>query len=331
MKRFAVLCLGLYGAAGWASEQVVELRKDQNLMLTSAEDTRDFGLDGPALDLAASRDSEGFKRNTLRVGAMVQYASPYDFIALGASRNEFSQAGWARGVNSLVLSGRNVNRRTAEGYVGRFALTTNTDKIQWHGTLAWNKRFDEKAGMELIFNRDAVETRAALEQGTLVNLYAASFDYALNDRWTAIAMPTYRDFTDGNDQKGGRGWLIYGLLPEQGLSAELKGQFYDSARISPDYFSPDTYRRAELGLRLRRAIGDWRVFAEAAYGREFINNDIEQPTTVVNFTGQRSFSNQLSVGVQLSYYRAAANGAGVNAADDYHWSMVRAYMTIPLN
>lgn len=330
MKHLATLGLLFYGAFAWGGETVADLRRENNQTPLMAHSESEIGVKGPAFDLVGARDSDGFHRRTIRAAVMAQYASPYDFIAIGANRNEFSQNGWSTGINSVELTGRKINRRTAEGFTGHLALTTNTEKTEWHGGFTLNQRFTEKAGMEFIFNRDAIETQLALENQTLANLYALSLDYAVSDRWTVIAMPTYRDFTDGNAQRGGRGWLIYSLLPEYGLSAQIKGQFYDSTRGSEQYFSPDNYERVEFGLRFRRAIGDWRVFADAAYGREFINHDIEQPTTTLVLSGERSFSNQIAVGVQLSYYRAAASGTQASASDDYHWSMARLYMTIPL-
>jgi hypothetical protein len=329
MRLFATLGMLFYVSFACGEEVVAELRSDANQTPLMAHSHSDIGIMGPAFDLIGARDSDGFHRRTVRAAVMVKYDSPYDFIAVGLNRNEFSQNDWSKGINSIELTGRKVNRRTAEGFTGNVAITTNTEKLEWHGGFTWNQRFTEKAGMELIFNRDAIETRAALDNQTLANFYAVSLDYAASDRWTVIAMPTYRDFTDGNAQRGGRGWLIYSLLPEYGLSAQLKGQFYDSTRGSDQYFSPDNYERAELGLRFRHAFGDWRVFADAAYGREFINHDIEQPTTTVVLRGERSFSNQIAVGLQLSYYRAAANGTQLDASDDYHWSMTRLYMTIP--
>lgn len=331
MKRAVMVFLGLHAAMVLAGEASTAVQQEESRAPTLVDHPGLTAIDGPALDFVSARDSDGFKRQTARAGAMVHYASPYEFLAVGASRDEFSQGVWSKGVNSILLAGRNVNRRTAEGYTGRLELTTNTDKIEWHGGLTWNKRFNEKAGMEMIFNRDVVETRAALDQATLANLYAVSLDYAFAERWTIIAMPTYRDFTDGNAQRGGRGWLIYNLLPEYGVSAQIKGQFYDSSRGSTQYFSPDDYQRAEMGLRMRHAFGDWRVFADAAMGRERINNEIEQPTTTLVLTGQRSFNNNITVAAQLSYFRASAAGATIDTSGDYNWRMLRLVMTVPLN
>jgi hypothetical protein len=186
--------------------------------------------------------------------------------------------------------------------------------------------------MELIANRDAVETMAALGRAIMANFLAASFDHAVTERLTVIGMPTYRRFSDGNEQTGFRAWAIYGLLPEHGVSAQLKVRGYESTQNGGGaYFSPDRYERAEIGLRLRRAFGDWRVFATADVGRERIDRDIEKPTVQAALTAQRNFANNAGLGVQFAYYRASdsANNLNVNRSDHYAWRMARVYFTVP--
>jgi hypothetical protein len=293
-------------------------------------DADELWLQGVAAGLAATRDSDKFERNITRVGAMVHYESSYDFIALGASSNLFRQNDWSRRVNSLVASLRKVDRATAEGITVRAALASSGDRTELHGEADWNIRFSKNAGVELIANRDFVETRQALTNGTMASFLGASFDYAATERLTLIGMPTYRRFTDGNEQLGLRGWLIYGLIPEQGLSVQAKARAYHSSQDGGGaYFSPEDYARAEIGLRLRRAVGDWRVYATADLGRERINRDIDKPTSGLALTAQRHFSNNAGLGWQLAYFRASDSASNTGGSDRYAWRLARAFVTIP--
>lgn len=330
MIRWCGLVACLLACNVWAESEVADKRASlaRAPELTDAADY--FALNGPVIDRVTTRDTDKFERDIWRIGTMLHYESRHEYMAVGVSRDDFRQGQWSATVDSLVMAGRRTDRRTAEGVTGRLALTTNTRKPEWHGEGVWNIRFGERTGMELIGSRDAVETKAALQQGILSNFVALSLDHALSERLTAIAMPTYQHYSDGNVQRGWRGWLIYSLLPDYGVSVEIKARAYDSSGDSQGrYFNPDHYQRQEAGLRFRHAVGDWRILASAGAGREWINRDIEKPTASFSLTAQRSFANNISVGAQFSYYRAANSGTDVDSTDQYAWRMGRVYVAIP--
>jgi hypothetical protein len=330
MNRILLALLLAFAAAlAWATDAPSRQPSEDSTLARVGEDDA-LSLHGVGVDLVATRDSDSFERNIVRAGAMVRYESVYDFVAVGASTNEFRQGDWSLRVNSLVVNMRKVNRATAEGFNLRAAVAFKGDHTELHGEGSWNMRFSESTGVELIANRDAVETRKALSGGTMASFAAASFDHAFSERLTAIVMPTYRHFTDGNDQPGLRGWLIYVLAPEQGLSVNLKARAYQSSQDGGGaYFSPEHYERAEIGLRLRRSMGDWRVFATADLGRERINRDVEKPTSQFVLTAERIIARNLGVGLQFNYYRASDSANNTGGSDQYAWRMARVYFTIP--
>lgn len=333
MNRFVLTGIAcLSPLLGYAANEIdiAEMRPAITQAPDLTDETAYLAVPGLVVDRVRTRDTDKFQRDTTRTGMMVHYASPHEFIALGGSRNEFRQGNWSGGVNSLFLAGRKINRRTAEGFTGRLEITTNTEKINWHGEGLWNVRFSERTGAELIGSRDAVETVGALKEGILSNFVAVSVDHALTERLTVIGMPTYQRFTDSNARRGWRSWAIYNLLPDYGVSVELKAQAYDSTgRSNGLYFSPEHYERNEAGLRVRRAFGNWRVFAAADFGRERINREIEKPTRIFSLTAQRSFANNVTAGVQYSYYQASSSGTESSTSDGYTWRMARAYLAIP--
>lgn len=338
MNRFQALHLRLLvnmflpfaATAALADTTIIPAEKQPEPTSQLHESAAWLGVDGGTLDGVDSHDSDGFRRTTVRGGAMLFFDSPYRFVALGGSRDEFRQRRWTYEVNSIVLAGRSIERQTAGGFTGRLALTTNTKRVQWHGEGSWNIRLSERAGIELLANRDAVETAAALRTGVLSNFVGASLDYALSDRLTAIAMPTYQRFSDGYSRGGGRAWIIYGILPQYGISTELKARVEDaSGKSRGRYFSPEYYERYEAGLRVRTSLGAWRLFATAALGQERINHEISNPTAIAMLNIQRSFTGNTTIGGQLSYYRAAGAGTSTDASGDYDWQMARLYLAIP--
>lgn len=328
--RYLLACLVALAAAGaWAAD-VAQMRPGVESTPQPYDESEDLYFGGAGADLVATRDTDKFERNIARVLAMVRYESIYDFIALGAGSDEFRQGNQSLRVNSLLAVMRKVNRATAEGFSVRGAVAFNGDQKEFLGEGIWNIRLAESTGIELIANRDAVETFRALQEGIMANFFAVSVDHAVTERLTVIGMPTYRRFSDGNEQTGVRAWVIYGLLPEHGLSLQLRVRGFESTQSGNGaYFSPDRYERAEIGLRLRRAVGDWRVFATAEIGQERIDRDVENPTWQFALTAQRNIAGNASLGLQFAYYRASDSTNNTTVSDSYAWRMARVYFTIP--
>ena len=330
MRRLLpALLLALTAADACAEAPTMADKRPGAVQTTSSWEDSESWVRGVLVDAVATRDSDHFERNALRVAATVRYESIYDFLALGASRNEFIQGSSSFEINSIVGMVRSVNRATLEGITARLAVADAPRRTVLHGEGTWNIRFSGTTGMELLANRDAVESMPALQQGILSNFVAVSLDHALTERLTVIAMPTYRWFSDGNDQKGFRAWLIHTLVPEHGLSVELKLRGYESSQVSSAYFSPDRYERAEIGLRLRRSFGEWRLYATADAGMERINGDTEKPAGEAMLTARRFFAGGAALGAQLAYFRSSDGAGNLSSSGSYSWRMARVLFTIP--
>jgi hypothetical protein len=331
VTRALGLCLMAIAATAGAAETAQRQYDNQTTPQTTYV-LEDLSRDGVVTDLAATRDTDKFNRNIARAAAAVDYESIHDFVAIGASTNHFSQGAWSLRVNSIEAAVRKVDRRTGEGVFARLGATTSTHRTYLHGEGTWNKRLTDSTGLELVANRDAVESQEALQRAILANFVGVSIDHAATDRLTLIGMPTYRRFSDGNEQIGIRGWGVYTLLPDSGLSLMVHARTYESTQNGGGaYFSPDQYDRVEAGFRLRRGIAGWRVFAIANAGRERIDRDIEKPTNHLSLTATRIFSGDVSVGVQLVRFQATGdNTLNVGSAGHYVWRMARVYLGIPL-
>ena len=110
----------------------------------------------------------------------------------------------------------------------------------------------------------------------------------------------------------------------------IKARTYESSESGGGIcFSPDTYQRVEAGLRLRRSIGSWRFYATADLGREWINEDIEKPTTHLSLAATRRIGEAADLGVQWAYYRASDAASNIDATGSYRWHMARVYFSLP--
>lgn len=283
---------------------------------------------GGGIDAVYTTDSDGFRSTRLRGGALVHYQSAYDFTALGGGATYYKQDDWSKERYSLAGAIRKIERATGAGYSAIAGVASVGDHQLLFGEGAWNVRLSPSTGVELVGQRDFVETRAALDDGTVANFLTAALDHAVTDRLTLIGLAGGQWFSDDNHRTHLRGRAIYALLPEQGLSVQVRAQGYESSRPGGGlYFNPDRYERADVGLRLRRSIADWRVLAAAGGGQEWIDHTVRNPTTYADLRVQRSFSNNVTLALSFAYYRASeADSAGTG---DYRWSYFRALFLIP--
>ena len=193
-----------------------------------------------------------------------------------------------------------------------------------------NHRFSAQTGGELILQRDFVETRAALDAGVTQAFIAGSIDHAFTDRWTGIALAGAQRFSDGNDRAHLRGWLIYTLVPEYGLSLQARIRGYENSQTgSSFYFNPDRYETADFGLRLRTGVAGWRLHALLAAGEERIDRASTNPTHFLQLNADRVLAGDIRVGVRYAYSRAAGENTA-SASGGYTWRYLRFFIVAPL-
>lgn len=314
MKKatFASLLL-LWVPAAWAAESPLgEL--DERIL-------------GNAVEALGTTDSDHFYSARLRAGILLRHQSAYDFAAVGIGAARYEQRDWATDRYSIVGALRKVERATGAGVVASVGVTETVDRWRIIADATWNARLSPSTGFELIGQRDVVETRAGLEAGTMSNFVAASVDYAASERLTLIGLGGVQTYSDNNWRPHLRGRAIYTLMPEQGLSVQARARGYESNRTEPTtYFNPERYTQADLGLRLRRSLGDWRVLAAAGIGQEDVERVARNETYYLEARGERSFGNNLWLALSYALDHSSASDS---ASGDYTWHYFRAVLVIP--
>jgi hypothetical protein len=281
-------------------------------------------------DLIGTRDTDGFVSTRERVGLLWSYESLYRFTGINVSADNYHQRGWSMHGASLLGIYRDVVRATGGGLSVVAGASRAGDATRLVGDLTWNRRLSDTTGFELIGSRAFVETRAALESAVMSNFAAATVDHAIGDRVTLVGLAGAQDFSDGNLRLHLRGRAFYLLSPEQGLSAEVRLRAYESSLRGPvSYFNPEHYARAELGLRLRRSMGDWRVFAELGGGRENVDPSIRNPTYYLGLQAQRAFESGMSLAINYTAQRSLESDAATSVQNRYRWQYLRAFFTVP--
>lgn len=177
---------------------------------------------------------------------------------------------------------------------------------------------------EFFLERDVLETRQGVEQG-LVHTYAgAAIDLPLSERWTATGLVGLQDFGGDNLRRHLRANLIYAVLPEQGISLQLRlRQFNDSDPREADYFAPGRYRQALGVVSMRRFFGDgYQLRATAGYGRQDFTGVDSHPARLLEVDFQTPKDRGHFLRATAGYTDAPGDGASVGTGYSYRYVRV---------
>src|SRR5437870_2096928 len=172
-------------------------------------------------DISASRDADRFDALRFRTGALVSYASSFDYAGLAAQTTHYSQSGWHRNAEAILALWRDQRRDTLAGSLAEAGFARIAGHTRFIGDATWSLRPTERTGFELLAAGDLVETQRALDRAIAYTLFGASAEQQLSERFTAIGLAAYQRFTDGNERLHLRGRLIWLLVPEHGITAQL--------------------------------------------------------------------------------------------------------------
>jgi hypothetical protein len=273
-------------------------------------------------------DADGFGGWLSRAGYLFNYTSPYDYAGVALQDVHYVQDGWSDDVVGAVGLFRRQRRDTLEGIRGEAGVVSVGGELRPVGDLTWSLRPRPSTGIELIAAGDVVGTRAAIERSISYGLAAVSVEQQFGARWTAVGLAGWQPFTDGNARTVLRGRVICSLVPEQGLSAQVRYRQYSSREDDVDgaYFNPDTYRVWDAGLALRRHVGDWTVAGLVATGQERAEQGAWNSTQAAELRLEGPIGNRSRLSVGALYSRAA----GFNASPDYWYGSINANLIVPL-
>jgi len=234
----------------------------------AAGDEEGASYQGVRPEAMLSRDAEGNDVRKLSLGWDFWRTDLEHWAGLQVEDAHFSGPGWSHGEQRAYVRGA--------GTFGAAPVTDDTWRWQaragsnGHALLGSASVHTEgPSRLEAFFERDLVETQAGIRRGQVYDFAAAAIDHAFTERFSGTLLAGAQDFEDGNLRGHLRGNLVYALLPEQGVSVQLRERYFhnDKPRAG-DYYSPRQYEQTLGVLALRRVIGGntWR--AVAGYGRQ---------------------------------------------------------------
>ena len=220
-------------------------------------------------------DSEGFSTYKYNAGYLPLYEHGEKYTGVSYQHNYFTQSGWDSSAEVYTLLTKAINPRTGLGYNlnvgynlenGHKLVTTDSN---------YGFRVTDSTKAELMLNRDRVETQNSLNNGIYYTLGAASVEQQVMERLTAIAMVGNMYFSDTNTRPIVRAKLIYDLIPDYGLTAQLRYRQYrdTNTNVLNNYFNPSTYSETMIAFGARKRISGWMLSGTVGVGRQTVNQD----------------------------------------------------------
>ena len=274
-----------------------------------------------------SSDSEGFSTYKYRAGYLPLYEHGEKYTGITYQHNYFTQGNWSSTGEQYTLVTKAINPRTALGYNLNIGYNTENGHQLVTTDSNYGFRVTDSTKAEVIVNRDRVETQNSLNNGIYYTLGGVSVEQQVFERLTAIVMGANMYFSDTNTRPIVRAKLIYDLVPNYGLTAQLRYRQYrdTNTNVANNYFNPSTYNETMIVFGVRKRISGWMLSGTAGVGRQTVNQDPSTTTQLYEFTATSPVASN-------DYYFKTRAGYGKSAGflgPNYFYNYVMEELIIP--
>lgn len=244
-----------------------------NIVVHAEEQSSTNKLAVSVPDIYLSSDSENFSTYKYKAGILPLYEHGETNTGITYQHNYFTQGGWNSTGEQYTLFTKAINPRTALGYNLNVGYNTENSHQLLTTDSNWGFSVTDSTKMELVLNRDRVETQNSLNNGIYYTMGGLSVEQRLAESLTAVVMGANMYFSDTNTRPIARAKLIYDLLPEYGLTAQFRyRQYWDTnTSVANNYFNPNQYIENMVAFGARKRIDGWVVSGTAGVGRQSIN------------------------------------------------------------
>lgn len=252
-------------------------------------------------------DSEGFNTARYVTGLLPLYEHGDRYTGVEYLRNQFSQNGWRSSANETRLITKAINPRSALGY----NLNIGYNRENSFGLLTTDSQYSfnigDSARAEVMVTRDRVETQNAITNNIYYTLTGASLEYKPFERVTLVGMGGDMFFSDTNTRAFMRLKAIYDLIPDYGVTAQLRyRQYHDrNVNVTNNYFNPGNYYEGMFALGVRKRIHGWMLNGTAGLGQQGINNQSTTTTQLLELGATSPMSGNLFFRSRLGYGKSA--------------------------
>ena len=252
-------------------------------------------------------DSEGFGTYRYRAGVLPLYEHGDRYTGIEYQHNQFKQNGWTSSANETRLVTKAINPRSALGY----NLNLGYNRENSYGLLTTDSQYSvnltDTTNGELMVNRDRVETQNAINNNVYFTLVGGSLEQKLFQGLTLRATGGDMFFSDTNTRAFMRLKAIYDLVPEYGITAQLRyRQYHDSnVNVANNYFNPANYYEGMMALGARKRINGWVLNGTVGFGQQGINNQSTTSTQLLELGATSPISGHVFFRSRLGYGKSA--------------------------
>lgn len=263
-------------------------------------------LAGP--DVYISSDSENFSTYKYRAGYIPLYEHGEKYTGITYQHNYFTQGNWNSTAEQYTLLTKAINPRTGLGYILNIGYNQQNGYKLVTTDSNYGFRVTDTTKVEAFVNRDRVETQNALNNGIYYTMGGASIEQQIMERLSAIVTGANMYFSDTNTRPILKAKLIYDLLPEYGLTAQLRYRQYrdTNTNVANNYFNPATYNETMIAFGFRKRVEGWVLSGTAGVGRQNVNQDPSTTTQLFEFAATSPVaSNDYYFKTRLGYGKSA--------------------------
>ncbi len=258
-------------------------------------------------DVFVSSDSEGFITRKVGMGLYPWYSHGERYTGLQVQRTGYSQSEWRAQGEALSLVHRAVNPRNALGY----QVKVGVDQLDSRQLLTFDSSYhlalNGTTTAEFLVHRERVETQRALGEGLSMTSGGAGLWHQVNDRLNAGGIVQMMRFSDGNTRTQLRLRGVYDLLPEHGITAQLRYRGYQASdtQVPRRYFNPGEFEEVMAAVGLRRQIAGWVVRGTLGLGRQRVDTDASSPTELAELSVTSPIAGPVFWRARVGYSRAS--------------------------
>ena len=265
-------------------EAFIALSLCANALLVGAqEDQTVQALSIPNAYIAS--DSEGFSTYKYRAGYLPLYNHGEKYTGISYQHNYFTQGSWDSSAEVYTLLTKAINPRTGLGYNLNASYNLQNGYRLFTTDSTYGLRVTDTTVVEAFINRDRVETQNSLNNGIYYTFPGISIEQQLVDRLSVVLMGGNMYFSDTNTRPTVKAKLIYDLVPDYGVTAQLRYRQYrdTNTSVANNYFNPTEYSETMIALGFRKFLSGWMLSGTAGVGRQTINQDPSTTTQLYEF------------------------------------------------
>jgi len=258
----------------------------------------------------SAHDTEGFDTLALALEYLPELGNADWLTEIRYTNRTYTQQNWRREAHQVSLIKRAIDPATSNGWQLDAGLSQQGPRVMLTLDGSYHQALAAKTGLDLFVDREWVETRLALDNGTHFIFLGASVDQGLGDHWTVVGVAGRQDFSDGNSRDHFRAKVVFQPWLDSGLTLQGRYRTYhsDTINVGGVYFNPANYDETLLAVGWRKRIEGWVLGLTAGAGQQHINNDPATDTRLLEFLLDSPPKGFQFVRVRGGYTRSASFG-----------------------